>query len=300
MQRHEFQPDPRLRGDVAVIWQVEETHRPGEAEHRFLPERSVRLMFSSGASWRSAPDGAALERLPGAALFGLTLEPLRVVSRGLTRALGVEFFPWGARRLLGWEAGGRGLEGVSGHARLTREVAALLDLGGWTAARELVQDWLLALWQARTPEAGAGVQAATRLYQSLGAARVGALAEELDLSERQLERRFAQEVGVPAKTLARLIRFEEVHHRLWQAPQTPLAPLAYELGFSDQAHLTREFKALSHMTPRGFSAMTLRRLYRLQSPGLLEDPHLLQPDVPVGWEAYARGPGDDLGTAQER
>ena len=60
------------------------------------------------------------------------------------------------------------------------------------------------------------------------------------------------EVGVNAKTLARLIRFEEVRNRLWLEPKVSLAQLAYELGFADQAHLTREFRALSYMTPRTF------------------------------------------------
>lgn len=60
-------------------------------------------------------------------------------------------------------------------------------------------------------------------------------------------------MGVSPKTLARKIRFEAVHDRIWQNPQADLAALAYELGYADQCHLNREFKALSHKTPTQFA-----------------------------------------------
>lgn len=264
----EFLPDPRLHGCVRLYWQVEEHHGPGEEEHRFLPERSVRLTFYAGDSWHGSPVTGELEPMPAASLFGMSLEPLRVVSRGLTRALGVDLYPWGARQLFGWAIGTASLDLLPGYSGVAREICALVTLGDWEGARACLEAWLLGLLAGRGREAGAGVQAAARLYGSLGTARVGALAEELDLSLRQLERAFREEVGVPAKTLARLIRFEEVHNRLWLRPDTPLAPLAYELGFSDQAHLTREFRALSHMTPGAF--VRFSRLRGAEHPAELE------------------------------
>ncbi|WP_245557735.1 AraC family transcriptional regulator [Deinococcus apachensis] len=277
MAYREFLPDPHLRDCVRLYWQVEENHGPGEEEHRFLPERSVRLTFYAGDSWHGSPVTGELERMPAASLFGMTLEPLRVVSRGPTHALGVELYPWGARQLFGWAIGTASLDLLPGYGGAAREICALLTLGEWEAARACLEAWLLGLLAERAREAGAGVRAAAQLYGSLGTARIGTLAEEQGLSPRQLERAFREEVGVPAKTLARLIRFEEVHNRLWLRPDTPLAPLAYELGFSDQAHLTREFRALSHMTPGAFAGFSRLRVRgpvpqteleaRLRAPG---------------------------------
>ncbi|MFC4639949.1 AraC family transcriptional regulator [Deinococcus hohokamensis] len=248
-------PHPRLRALVRTYWQVEEFHAPGHEEHRFMPERTVRLTFFSGDSWEGAPgETSALERLPGASLTGMRLAPRRLVSVGLTRALGVELYPWGARQLFGWSMGIEALDLTPVSAPVSRAIPALLRAGAWNEAREVLEDWLLERLQAHEREAGPAVQAATTLYASLGTARIGALAEQLDISPRQLERGFAQEVGINAKTLARLIRFEEAHNRLYLNPDEPLAWLAYDLGFADQAHLTREFRTLSHMTPRAFAA----------------------------------------------
>lgn len=258
MAYRELLPDARLRGLVRAYWQIEAVHGTGQQEHMFMPERLVRLTFYAGESFWGRPN-AALQRMPDAILDGLSLVPQRVVSLGLTRALGAELYPWGARQLLGWDVDHTETDLTRLYPELCREVCALVALNDWDGARDCLEAWLLSLWQARAEETGKGIQAAARLYLSLGNARIGTLAEELNLSARQLERQFARQVGVNAKTLARLIRFEEIHNRLWWHPGASLAALAYDLGFADQAHLTREFRALSHMTPRAFAQITALR-----------------------------------------
>ncbi|MBZ9752607.1 helix-turn-helix domain-containing protein [Deinococcus sp. HMF7604] len=251
----EVLPHVRLRQLVRTYWQIEEFHAPGQEEHRFMPERTVRLTFFSGDSWQSgAAHSDALERLPGATLTGMWLAPRRLVSVGLTRALGVELYPWGARQLFGWSMAMQGLDLAPVSAPVSRAIPALLRAGAWAEAREVLDDWLLERLATHEQALGVAVQAASALYTSLGTARIGTLAEELNVSSRQLERGFAQEVGVNAKTLARLIRFEEAHNRLYVNPDEGLAGLAYDLGFADQAHLTREFRTMAHMTPRAFAA----------------------------------------------
>ena len=281
----EFLPDIRLQSLIRAYWQVAEHHSPAEQEHRFLPERSVRLVFAAGKAWQGSPLVSALEPMPEAALFGLTLEPLRVVSVGLTRALGVELYPWGARQLFGWSFGTEPLDLRPSFPWLCRAVCALIGVNAWDEARQMVEDWLLSLLDERGRGLSSASKAAARLYRSLGSARIGTLAEELGLSQRQLERQFLQDVGVNAKTLARLIRFEEIHKRLWLDPLTPLAGLAYDLGFADQAHLTREFRNLSHMTPRDFAQFTLQRS---QVTG-----DTASRDTAAGDDREAYGPRDD-------
>ncbi|MFB9994848.1 helix-turn-helix domain-containing protein [Deinococcus oregonensis] len=255
MAYREFLPDARLQSLVRVYWQISEYHAKGQEEHRMMPERLIRLTFYDGSSWQGPSLLSPLERLPEATLSGLTLAPQRMVSVGLTRALGVELFPWAARQLFGWSITVEQLDLSLNFPALSRTVCALLHLGAWDEARQAVEAWLLGLLAERGREPGKGVRAAGELYHSLGQARMGRLAEEYEVSQRQLERLFVQDVGVNAKTLARLIRFEEAHNRLWLTPDTSLAQLSYELGFADQAHLSREFRALTQMTPTAFAQM---------------------------------------------
>lgn len=252
MPYREFQPTARLSHLVRVYWQMDAYRDIGQEEHRFMPERLVQLTFYDGSTWRGSLSGGNLELMPSASLRGLTLTPQRAVSLGSTKALSVALYPWAARQLFGWDFSASTLNLSLKHPLLARAVSALLRLDAWDEARQLVEDWLLGLLSERGREPSAGARAAGQLYTTLGQARIGTLAEEFELSQRQLERQFVAEVGVNAKTLARLIRFEEVRNRLWLYPDVSLAQLAYELGFADQAHLTREFRAMTFMTPRRF------------------------------------------------
>lgn len=259
MAYQEFAPHPRLSHLVQRYFQVSGNRHGGLEEHRFLPERLVRLTFSAGQTWQGSLLGGGLERMPDAVLSGLSLTPLRAVSQGMSQALGAELLPWGARQLFGWDVRMVSLDLSLKFPALTRALSALVRLGAWDEARQTLDAWLLELLAGRGRESGAGIRAATTLYSTLGQARLRPLAEELNLSSRQLERLFVSEVGVNAKTLSRLMRFEEVHNRLVIDPGLSLAQLAYELGFADQAHLTREFKALSYMTPGLFGQVVKSR-----------------------------------------
>jgi AraC-like DNA-binding protein len=86
--------------------------------------------------------------------------------------------------------------------------------------------------------------------------RVGELSRDLYTSERQLLRRFRAAVGYGPKMLDRVLRFQRF---LARAPSLrrgddELARLALDLGYSDQAHLSRESRALSGRTPSGLIA----------------------------------------------
>ena len=79
-------------------------------------------------------------------------------------------------------------------------------------------------------------------------AGVTAIADDIGLSERQLHRRCLDVFGYGLKTLARILRMTEALE-LGRAGH-PLAEVAARTGYADQAHLTREVKALAGLPPR--------------------------------------------------
>jgi AraC-like DNA-binding protein len=81
-----------------------------------------------------------------------------------------------------------------------------------------------------------------------GRIRVSGLAEAAGISERQLQRRFRAAVGYGPKTLQRVLRFQRAVSVLARGAGD-LPWLAASAGYADQAHLTREFRELSGMTP---------------------------------------------------
>jgi AraC-like DNA-binding protein len=77
--------------------------------------------------------------------------------------------------------------------------------------------------------------------------RVGQLSEALGLSDRQLRRRFHAAVGYGPKTLDRVLRLQ----RFVKAAQgdDDLARIAADVGYADQAHMTRDCVRLTGMPP---------------------------------------------------
>jgi AraC-like DNA-binding protein len=88
---------------------------------------------------------------------------------------------------------------------------------------------------------------AAALRMAVPGARVDELGSVLGVSERQLRRRFADAVGYGPKTLARVLRFQRFLSLASDGGE--LARLAFLAGYSDQAHLTRETRRLSGLTP---------------------------------------------------
>lgn len=91
-----------------------------------------------------------------------------------------------------------------------------------------------------------------QIQQQNGLLSMEALAQHLHISQRQLERLYQMQVGVTPKLYARLLRVENARQALKQNTAFSLTDLGLQLGFYDQSHFIREFKAIVGMTPGGY------------------------------------------------
>lgn len=90
--------------------------------------------------------------------------------------------------------------------------------------------------------------ALARIDAASGSIEIGQLAEELGFSRKHLHQTFAAEVGLAPKRYAGIRRFARVVERLREG-DVPLASLALQLGYADQAHLGRDVRRFSGLTP---------------------------------------------------
>jgi transcriptional regulator GlxA family with amidase domain len=151
-----------------------------------------------------------------------------------------------------------------------RPMAARLAALSSDAARWSALEAILLERRAR----GAALHPATRaalgvLLHARGAARVENLARTVGWSPRQLERRFAREVGTTPKSLARTVRFQSLCAALGGTPGLDGAALAWDCGFADQAHLIREFRRFTGTTPQKVQDEALLLARRFVSPARL-------------------------------
>lgn len=75
-----------------------------------------------------------------------------------------------------------------------------------------------------------------------------------NLSSRQLERNFYNEVGVSPKLFSRLIRFQQAL-RLPQSSHSSLTHIGLQAGYCDQSHFIRDFTAFAGITPKQYFSL---------------------------------------------
>jgi AraC-like DNA-binding protein len=212
---------------VACTW--EQTTSVGR-ELRIVPDACVDLIWSGEGLSIAGPDTKArvVALAPGTWCVGVRLRPgmagavLRMPASEL-RDCTVE-----AAEVLGYEVAAPLLEaltaGLDPHALLLR----VMQERGVHEPDPLVGAAVAALGQPR--------------------ARVSAVAADLGVSARQLQRRVSAAAGYGPKMLARVLRFR----RLQALAPAPLVELALEAGYADQAHMTAEVRLLAGLSPVRF------------------------------------------------
>lgn len=126
----------------------------------------------------------------------------------------------------------------------------LAETPGWPARFALLDQALLRRLEAGPGPAPRVLRAWDLMVATAGTTPIADLACELGWSERQLERRFREQMGLTPKSAARVLRLQHALRLLIEG--RPLAEIASRAGFYDQSHLNREIRTTVGMTPGRF------------------------------------------------
>jgi AraC-like DNA-binding protein len=207
---------------------------------------------------------------------GLHTSPALITHPGRQSGIQLLLSPLGARALLGMPAGE--LAGIDVHgpqvlgSQADRVGERLREAPDWPG-RFAVLDQMLTSRLAQEP-AGPAVaavvhpeisQAWSQLMDAGGLCSVAALVSETGWSDRHLRGRFRDETGLTPKAAARVIRFDRARRLLQHRAAAgtglpPLADLAADCGYYDQAHLAREFRELAGCPPSAWLAEEFRNV----------------------------------------
>ena len=219
--------------------------------HRGLPGTSLTFVLPLDdplrVSWGGRPGSV---HSAWSSLAGLHAAPAAIHHGGSQRGIQLELTVAGARAVLGTPAAA-----LAGALTDIDEVAVprpLRELPGhlhgavtWQQRIALV-DWALTSVVARADGAGPRAEVGRALARLTGGARVGEVAHEVGYSRRRLSTLVREECGVTPKEFQRVARFQRARGLLGRSP---LAEVAARCGYSDQAHLSREWSALAGCSP---------------------------------------------------
>jgi AraC-like DNA-binding protein len=257
-------PAPRLRSFVGDYEGYVETGSSQSVLRQQVPATRLPLIFNFGAGWHVADsrEGSGRRELHGSFFAGLFDSSTFVAASGPASCLEVDLTPVGAYVLIGipmHEFANRvvDVEDVL-PSKLQELPERLADARSWEARFALVDDALAATFaDAREPSAEIA-WAWNALVRTSGRVPVAVLAERLGRSRRHLSVRFREHVGLPPKTVARILRFRRAVELLRKRPARSLAELAFECGYYDQAHLNRDFRDFADTSPGDFARRVAR------------------------------------------
>ena len=191
----------------------------------------------------------------GSVVAGLATAPTWIHHDGFQHGVQLALRPGAARLLFGCPAGELAetsyeLADVMGPcARVLRD--RLHEIDSWEGRFVAIEEVLTALLGTRraSPAPEPEVLEAWRLIGvSGGAAPIRAVADRVGWSPRRLQSRFGAELGVTPKAAAMVRRFERsVPHVA--AGRSSLADVALRCGWSDHAHMDRDWRALAGTAP---------------------------------------------------
>jgi AraC-like DNA-binding protein len=230
---------------LQCVWEL---RGHGAEQQRITPDGRFELIIHLEEPFEAlGPIG--WRRQSATLISGQLTRPLLVRPTGSTHTIGVRLKSWASAIITRQPA-----------SELTNQVVDSQEISGaferklFHSIRRKQPDLAKIASQLASELAGEGRQdervtaAVQAIDYSNGQCRIEDLAKITGLSFKQLQRLFHKHVGVGPKTLAMIRRFSQVFAQL-EALKGNWAKIAFECGYTDQSHLTRDFAQFAGAPP---------------------------------------------------
>jgi AraC-like DNA-binding protein len=255
----EYTPNDSLTPFVKSYWTISAGGRfQGIANHGVVPGGHTDIVFNLGQQILHQETGKIFVQSRSGFLVG-PIDSFRLFrANGQFEFLGIRFHPGkvpvsSAVPLNHARNRAVPLSTLASSSESIRRIQNVNDLlGRISTIREridCVEEFLMTVcstWKEPDPVVSCAIQL---IEQSRGRIPIAVLASSLEITERQLERKFAQHVGLSPKAFCRVIRFARAKSLISKMPGFADVHVAYACGYSDQTHLIREFKLFTGQTP---------------------------------------------------
>jgi len=262
MQYAEYKPSSLLQTFVKCIWVLESANAPPTDEFdRILPDGCSELIFHFAAPFEKK-ENDTIHTQSSSFVYGQlsTCLELRPVSN--TFVLGVRFYPYGLSAFSSlpqyyFTDLGVNIEDVFSYSQ--KDIHEKLSQTKNNEEKiSLVNEFLIANLLInkkgfRNHHFSSMQFAVQQLQQTGGIGKINSIATKLNISNRELERRFRKYIGLSPKQLSKTFRFQEVLQKKYLSYN--LTDIAHLSGYYDQSHFIRDFKAFSGIQPGGFFKM---------------------------------------------
>jgi len=256
MKYKEFEPKESLSEYIQLIWIAESEEKfDFYPKEKILPDGIVEIVFHFKESFIMHYGGGIKIKQPKAFAISQMRKFIEIESDGFIGFISVRFYPWGAYHFFknpikDFLDKTIALDKIwpNDYQRILSEI----EVSDNIQRVDIIQNFLIKVLNKYKKETGNIDKAIKLIRESKGTYSIDMLCKKLNLSYKQLERQFSRTIGTTPKVFSKTTRFLNLCHHLKDFENKTMSQLALDMGYFDQAHFIKDFKAFSGLTPRDY------------------------------------------------
>ncbi|WZL80629.1 helix-turn-helix domain-containing protein [Vallitaleaceae bacterium 9-2] len=257
MNYQTFKPHPDLESLVNIYWTLEVPREDNAKKQRIIPDGCIEMAFILGEDIKRYTSEHDYILQPRAMVLGQTINPFYIQPVGYVDTFSVSFYPYGFANFISEplqhlanketplhhvfeEFIAKELEQNIIHAHSTKERIAIIEkflfdkLNDEVTIHSIVKNTI------------------DTLLSTKGNAKINKILQQDLYKQRQLERKFLEQIGISPKQLAKVIRLQSALKLLLNADAQSLTSIAYKSEYYDQSHFIKDFKEFTGISPKEF------------------------------------------------
>lgn len=255
LRYREILPRPELSQYIKCYWSIEGNAGTKKQKETIIPDGSMELIFHYGNLTKNN-EGLIKTNPPKAIVAGQLLQHIALLTTGLIGMFGVRFYPFGACKFL--------RQPLNIFTNSDEFVSEVLKRDGKQLEEKimesrsdfdrinLIEDFLLKRFTGDNEQFRAIEYSVKSIQHSGGCVNINSLVENLGINHRSFNRQFLKTIGISAKALSRVYRFQNAFYLAKSGKVRNLTELSYLSGYYDQAHFIKDFKNFTGSSPHIF------------------------------------------------
>lgn len=250
MHYKQIAPPDHLKQWVRFIWTLE---TDGEVSQVLNPlaDGCPGIIFQLASEGQFHDPSKHL--MPEIFLYGQTISCSPLCLNGKFKTVGICFYPSALKPLFRINASELTNSCVDVTLILDQLRERLTNSISLAEKIEIFSSRILDIIKKEEPSVDRATEfAIRRIVESNGNIQLRSLQKEMQLSERGLQRKFEQFVGISPKLFSRVCRFQASLTQLRKSNFHNLSDIAFDNGYADQSHFIKSFKQFAGFSPLQF------------------------------------------------
>jgi len=261
LQYQEYIPSIQLQPFVKCYWLLHDVDGFNHDFEKIIPDGSPEMIIHLGSPFEERIDGDVTKQ-ETIFLYGQLVSSIEIRASLQPKVLGIKFHPFGLSAFTPIPQ-----TELSGKRSLVEEIFPAFPIEEYlekfhlaenpVALFKKVDQMMIHMLHRRKDFSEDKVDkmkaAISSMQKANGNLKIDQLTRSLNMSRRELERKFNRYVGLPPKQLAKIFRLQFALQS--ESTSELLTHLALEAGYYDQAHFIREFSSIVNERPSDYFAL---------------------------------------------